>query len=83
MEYLVKNKNISCILTTHFTKICKKLKKNKQVMNCHMDVIKENNKITYNYLLKEGISEVKGGINVLSDMNYPTEIIENTIKHLN
>jgi hypothetical protein len=29
--------------------------------------------------LKKGISEVRGGINVLSDMNYPKEIIDNTI----
>jgi hypothetical protein len=30
--------------------------------------------------LESGISEIKGGINVLTDMNYPKEIIDNTIK---
>jgi hypothetical protein len=28
-----------------------------------------------------GISEVKGGINVLTDLNYPKEIIDNTISY--
>jgi hypothetical protein len=31
------------------------------------------------YKLDKGISEVKGGINVLTEMNYPKEIIENSI----
>ena len=30
----------------------------------------------YTYLLKKGISEVKGGIKVLLDMNYPKEMLE-------
>lgn len=80
MNYLIKNKNVSCLLTTHFIKVCKKLKKNKNIVNYHMVASKNNNnKITYTYMFKEGISEVKGGINVLSDMNYPKEIIDNTI----
>jgi DNA mismatch repair ATPase MutS len=37
------------------------------------------NKITYTYKLDKGISEVKGGINVLTEMNYPKEIIDHTI----
>ena len=80
MEYLVKNKYVSSMLTTHFIDVCEKLKNNKNIINYHMDVTKENNKITYNYLFKEGISKIKGGLNVLYDMNYPKEIIENTIE---
>lgn len=82
MEYLIKNKNVSCLLTTHFIKVCKKLKKNKTILNLYMDTTKTNNKIHYTYSMKEGISNVKGGINVLCDMNYPKEIIDNTIKNL-
>ena len=29
---------------------------------------------------EEGISKIKGGLNVLYDMNYPKEIIKNTIE---
>lgn len=78
MEYLVKNKNISCILTTHFIKVCKKLDKNKNIKNYNMDAKKENNKILYTYLLKCGISDLKGGINILTEMNYPKEILDKT-----
>jgi DNA mismatch repair ATPase MutS len=78
MEYIMKNKNVSCLLTTHFVKMCKKIKKNKDVINYHMDTLKENKRLHYTYKLLPGISEVKGGISVLQDMNYPKEIIENT-----
>ena len=80
MEYLVKNKYVTSMLTTHFISVCEKLENNKNIINYHMDVTKQNNKITYNYVLKEGISKIKGGLNVLYDMNYPKEIIENTIE---
>ena len=83
MEYLVKNKNVSCMLTTHFVNVCKKLQNNKSIINCHMEAEKNKNKICYKYIIKEGISELRGGINVLYDMNYPNEIIENTLKQQN
>lgn len=82
LEYLVKNKNVTCILTTHFRQICDKFEGSDHVVNNHMDVTKDaQHRITYKYLLKSGISDVKGGINVLSDMNYPKEIIENSVKY--
>jgi DNA mismatch repair ATPase MutS len=79
MEYIIKNKNVNTILTTHFIKVCKKLKKNKLIENLHMDTLKKDNKLHYLYELRRGISSVKGGINVLYEMNYPSEIIERTI----
>lgn len=82
MEYLIKNKNVSCLLTTHYLKVAKKLNQNKSILNQHMVTTKINNTISYSYILKEGISEIKGGINVLCDMNYPQEIIDKTIKLL-
>lgn len=80
MRYLTKQKNVSCLLTTHFIKVCKSLEDNKNIMNCHMATENTNNKLLYLYNLKQGISEVKGGINVLTEMNYPKEIIDETIK---
>ena len=35
----------------------------------------DGNDFTYTYLLKKGISEVRGGIKVLQDLNYPQEIL--------
>jgi DNA mismatch repair ATPase MutS len=33
---------------------------------------------TYLYKMEKGISNVRGGIKVLSDMNYPKEILDKT-----
>ena len=79
MLYLQKYKNVSSLLTTHFVKVCKKLDKIKGIQNCKMVTEKNENTIKYAYKLETGISEVKGGINVLTEMNYPKEIIDNTI----
>jgi hypothetical protein len=79
MKYIIKNKNVNAILTTHFIDVCNKLDKHKLLQNYYMETNKNGNKIEYLYKLKKGISRVKGGINVLYEMNYPSEIIENTI----
>ena len=81
MLYLQKYKNVSSLLTTHFVKVCKKLDKVAGIQNCKMMAEKIDNKIRYSYKLTKGISEVKGGISILTDMNYPKEIIDNTSLH--
>ena len=82
MLYLQKYKNVTSLLTTHFVKVCKKLDKIEGIENFKMITEKNGNRIKYTYKLDKGISEVKGGINVLSEMNYPKEIIDNTINSL-
>jgi hypothetical protein len=79
MKYITKYKNVSCILTTHFIKVCKKLEKTKTIVNYKMLTEKENNNLNYKYTLTEGISDIKGGMIVLQQMNYPKEIIDNNI----
>ena len=79
MMYLQKYKNVSSLLTTHFVKVCKKLDKIPGIQNCKMMAEKIENKIKYSYKLTKGISHIKGGINILTDMNYPKEIIDNTL----
>jgi hypothetical protein len=79
MKYITKYNNISCMLTTHFIKICKRLEKLKTIMNYKMLTEKENNNLIYKYILTEGISDIKGGMIVLKQMNYPKEIIDNNV----
>ena len=79
MKYITKYKNVSCILTTHFIKVCKKLQKTKNIINYKMLTEKENNNLIYKYTLIEGISDIKGGMIVLQQMNYPKEIIDNNV----
>jgi len=78
MNYIVKNKNVTCLLTTHYVKLCKKLSKNTLIKNYNMKTLKKNDNFEYTYLIEEGISKVKGGLKVLKDMNYPKEILDNT-----
>jgi hypothetical protein len=83
MIYLQKYKLVSSLLTTHFVKVCKNLEKTKTIQNYKMVTkLNENKKLTYTYKMEKGISEVKGGINVLTDLNYPKEIIDRTISEI-
>jgi len=79
MKYLIKHKNVNCLLTTHFIDLCKKLDNDDLIENFHMKTIKLEKDFEYTYLLEKGISTVRGGLKVLNDMNYPKEIIDNTI----
>jgi ABC-type multidrug transport system fused ATPase/permease subunit len=79
MKYITKYKNVSCLLTTHFIKVCKKLAKSKAIVNYKMRTEKDNNDLVYKYILEEGISNIKGGLIVLKQMNYPKEIIDNNM----
>ena len=57
-----------------------KLNADKKIENYNMKTIQNNDNFEYTYLIEKGISNVKGGIKVLSDMNYPKEILDNTNK---
>jgi DNA mismatch repair ATPase MutS len=83
MKYLMKYKNTSVVLTTHFHHLCDCLDKDEKIENLHMEIEKgETDDFVYKYALKKGISRVRGGIKVLYDMEYPEEIIENTKKEM-
>lgn len=81
LNYINKKTNISYLLTTHYLELCTQLTENKKYsnsngnINYHMKVIEKNNDFTYTYKLNQGLSNVKGGVKVLSDLEYPKEII--------
>jgi hypothetical protein len=79
MEYLTKFKNVSCMLTTHYTKVCKNLNDKSNITNMFMETSKVENKINFKYQLKRGISRVRGAFNILTEMNYPSEILQKTL----
>ena len=83
MKYLIKNKNVNSILTTHFIDVCKKLDSEPMIKNHYMVTNKTDDRLEYLYKMKPGISHVKGGVSVLYQMNYPDEIIRNTLTSLN
>lgn len=77
MNYMTSLNNTLCLLTTHYVKLCKKMNKNENIINCCMNtkIDELSGNYIYTYKLKTGISKIKGGLQVLKDMNYPTSII--------
>jgi hypothetical protein len=82
MEYISLNNNVSSILTTHYNAVCRKLKKNDKMQNYHMKTISVGETFQYTYKLVKGISNIKGGTKVLTDLNYPNEIVKNMTSSL-
>ena len=81
VKYLIEQKNIDFILTTHLMDLCKKLEH--VVNNSHMNVEKQDEyAFKYTYQINRGISNVRGGLKVLFDLNYPEYILTESTKLL-
>jgi len=78
--YLSQQKNVSFALTTHYLDICKNIQNNADINNTgnYQMVVdkKDDEPMKYKYTIKKGITQVNGGIEVLKQMNYPTEIMD-------
>ena len=76
LKYLNTYKNVNFMLTTHYKEVCKAFKKSDQISNFKMLVnVNDDDSFDYTYKITKGISDIKGGLRVLKDMNYPEEII--------
>jgi DNA mismatch repair ATPase MutS len=76
LKYLSDKPNVDFALTTHYHKLCKKVKNEHNIRNCKMDVKLKNGRIEkYTFKLKKGVSTVKGGLSILEEMKYPTAIL--------
>jgi hypothetical protein len=77
LKYLCKFSNVDFILTTHYLDICKTFKGSKTTQNFKMQVdVLDDGQFEYTYKMKPGISNIKGAIRVLKDMDYPKEITD-------
>jgi len=75
IKFLIKQKNIDFILTTHLTDLCKKI--DPMMRNNHMYVERlDDYNFNYTFKMISGISNVKGGLKVLSDLRYPEYILD-------
>jgi hypothetical protein len=79
LKYLQKHENVDFILTTHFVKLCKKVKKSGaslRIANYKMDAaLGTNNDIQFSYKLVKGISKIKAARLILIQMGFPDEIV--------
>lgn len=78
LKYLQKRENVDFILTTHFVKLCKKVKKNAtglRIANYKMDATLADDKIHFTYKMVKGISKIKAARLILIQMGFPDEII--------
>jgi hypothetical protein len=78
LRYLNMNTNSKYIITTHFLDICKRMEKDKTISNMHMKIDMAGEDFVYTYKLESGISNIKGGVKVLRDLDYPEYIINET-----
>ena len=82
IKYLNSLNNIDFILTTHLVDICYKL--DDDVINSNMNVKQlDDFNFEYTYSIKNGISSIKGGLKVLSDLQYPKVVLDESIKYFN
>jgi DNA mismatch repair ATPase MutS len=76
IAFISKNPRVDLILTTHYIELCELLEKRNAdvITNLHMSVSPDTG--AYLYKIASGISSIKGGLKVLRDLDYPTEIVE-------
>lgn len=76
IDYISKNQKVDLILTTHYIELCQLLEKtnSEAISNLHMSVCPDTG--TYLYKVAHGISTIKGGLKVLRELDYPSEIVE-------
>lgn len=88
LKYLSQRPNVDFILTTHYTEVCRQVKKTckRRIHNYKMEVARASvggaaapPSMKYTYRIKRGISTVEGAGKILEDMNYPSEIMHDFI----
>jgi hypothetical protein len=79
LSYLNKRDNVHFVLTTHYLDLCKQLAEQHKIHNFHMEVKEKDDDFIYTYKLKNNISTIKGGVKVLRDLGYPSEITNNLL----
>ena len=87
--YLSQYTNVTWLLTTHYTKICKLVKRDllhlsktkihtKLCQNKKMKVtFNTSGDMEFTYFMEPGISYIQGASHVLKQLNYPTDILQN------
>jgi DNA mismatch repair ATPase MutS len=76
LAYLAKYSNVNIMITTHFLNLCELLERKEKYLTAQMETEVIGSDAVYKYKLKKGISQVRCGIRVLRQLNYPQEILD-------
>ena len=76
LDFISTNPNVRFMLTTHYIRLCELVKNHKAISNYNMETTIINNNANYTYKIIKGISQIKGAVIVLKQLNYPNEILE-------
>jgi hypothetical protein len=77
LKYITQFENVDFILTTHYTSICDKIDKEPRIANYNMHIVEDDSgNVAFTYKLVSGICNTEGAINILKNMEYPKEIIQ-------
>ncbi len=84
MTFLQQRPQVDAMLTTHFVSVCRNLAPLPRIRNMRMHSTADpiSGKICHTYHVQEGVSEVKGGMAVLTDMAFPMEVLEAMQQHI-
>ncbi len=78
LDFIAKNDNVRFLLTTHYIKLCHLFTDHKNIINKSMKTSIKKFIPNYTYKIKRGISNIKGGVCVLKNLDYPNNIIKKT-----
>lgn len=80
LHFMNAYKNVDYVLTTHYIDLCLKIERHdtKETANYHMNIDTKEDEFIYTYELNKGISDIKGGVKILKDLNYPPLLIKMT-----
>jgi hypothetical protein len=78
LNYITQNKNVTFMLTTHFDDLNQINNSDNFNMSCKL----LNKQIIYSYKLVKGKSKIKGAFNVLENLGYPNDLIDQLYKNI-
>lgn len=79
LEFLGKDNRVSFVLTTHYKELAK-MENNPVCMQMSVDIVNRSIKPTYK--LCQGVSTIDGGIFILRESGFPSEIVKSAEKEI-
>jgi hypothetical protein len=69
LDHLCRQKQVTCLLTTHFLDGCERLKENPCARTAESRRV--NGSLHYEDEFRKGVSKIKGGLQDLKDLGFP------------